>query len=157
MLNIAALVAGYMALLVLFSVMARPHRVRLARLANELIADYPDNRLVSDLCRHYVGTAYSMRAAPIRFLMYMAILFKPGNEIDRECQQLSRENPSFFSDERIAHLMEAYNASITAVSPVFGLLANIARFAFVAKAYIHHRGKHDGHRLTEMVELRVAT
>lgn len=156
MLYVAALIAGYFAVLVVLSVLARPHRVRLVMLANQLLADYPGNEFVEDLCRHFVESAYSLRVAPMRALQYAVFMFKPGHEIDRTCDRMHREQPEFFRDARIGAMIEAYNASTTAVSPLFGLLATVMRYAFLMKAYLHHHNKRTSDQFAEVVELKAA-
>lgn len=157
MLYAAALIAIYFVALVVLSVMARPHRVRMATLANELLADYPSSSAIRQLCSHCLATAYSMRIAPIRLCAYVAFLFKPGREIDEVCDRANQENPELFRDPRVGRMLEAYNASTTAASPVFGLLASVARYAFILKAIIHHREVQSRDKYAELVDLRAAT
>lgn len=158
MLYVFALIAAYFALLIVLSVIARPYRVRLAELANELLADYPDEPIIVELCRVYTLSAYSIRAAPIRLLTYLIILIKPARDIDRECEEMKRDNKAFFEDARITEMMDCYNASISAVSPVFGALAFLASLAFKLKAYIHFHGRdHFEASIAEFVEIRAAT
>ena len=157
MLNVFALIGAYFALLVALSLAARPARARLAALARDLSADYPDNDLIQSLCRAYVISARSLRAAPVRFFMYVAVLVKSPYVLDRECEAAKRENPDFFSDPRILEMGECYQASTSAASPIFGALGYVARRAFLLKARIHHRTKQDSRCLTELVELQAVT
>lgn len=157
MLYAIALISGYFALLAVLSVVARPYRARMAVLARDLLAAYPDDPFIQHLCEAYIKSAYSLRAAPVRLLSYILGLIKPARELDRECYQMKEESPAFFADPRISELIDCYNASISAVSPVFGALAYVARLLFLLKAYLHFHGReHLERAAAELVEARAA-
>ena len=157
MLNVFALIGAYFTLLVALSFAARPARARLAALARDISADYPDNNLIQSICRAYVISARSLRAAPVRFIMYVAFLVKSPYVLARECEVTQRANPDFFNDPRILEMAECYQASTAAASPIFGALGYVARRAFLLKVRIHHRSKQDSRCLTEFVELQAVT
>lgn len=151
-----ALIVAYLIALAVFSLIARPHRVRLNRLLNELAADYGDNPFVMDLCGHFASTAYAWRAAPMKFFAYMVFMMVPGDVLDEKCREADLENPNILDDARIHEAMDSYDASIAAVNPIFGSLMYAAEWAFRAKAVLHHRGK-SGRKLTDYVGMRAAT
>ncbi|RPF70428.1 hypothetical protein [Aurantiacibacter spongiae] len=151
-----ALIAGYVGLLVMLAVMAKPHRQRIARLANELVADYPQNEKMGFLCQHYTATAYAWRAAPIMFVSYVAALLIPGDTLDEMCEREDREHPHLLGDPRLRELMHSYDASIAAVNPIFGALMYAALWAFGLKARIHYRGKYSP-KLVDYVGVRAVS
>lgn len=152
MIALLALIGGYFGLLGVLSIVARPYRHKLAALASELSRAYPGDEMVEDACRYYLGNAYSIRAAPVRFLIFVTALLIPGDVLDEQCREADRDHPGIFDDPRLHEMNEAFHASVAAVNPIFGLLAHFARAAFGLKAVIHHRGK-VGRKLADYVDM----
>ncbi|WOF43756.1 hypothetical protein KNJ79_01980 [Sphingopyxis indica] len=144
MMTVIALVAAYFGILALLFAIANPHRARLKELAADLVADYPDDDLARLFCTNYLRTAYSWRAAPIRFLAYMIALMIPGPKLEQECIEMEREH-AFMADSRVRELIESYHASIAAVNPLFGALLYFAKLLIRLKAFVNHRGKMKAH------------
>ena len=156
MTTIFALVAGYFGLLAVLSFIARPYRLRMRELADALVRAHPTDDLSRDFCNGLLKTAYSVRAAPIRFLLFMAALLVPGARLDQDCDEIEAEHPAFFNDPRVHKLVENYHVSIALVNPVFGILMYLAKFAFRVKAIAYYRGKMiNQQKLTDSIGLRM--
>jgi hypothetical protein len=138
MMTIFAFVAGYFALLVLLSLIARPSRVRIAELAGELSCEQLSEKQ-KRMLRSVVESAYSMRSAPAHFLFTVAHLLTPSEKFDQRAREWAAlaENRAIIEDHRWAELFDRYTVSIIAVNPIFGALLSLARLLFRLKARLY--------------------
>lgn len=151
-----ALIAGYFGLLAVLSIIARPYRARMRALAHDLLADHPNDMLAREFCSSLLTTAYSVRAAPIRFFIFMAALFVPGDALTRECEEIESEHEAFFTDSRVHRFVDAFHVSIATANPIFGLLMYAAKGAFRVKAVFYLKGKIAKQRqLTDSIGLKL--
>lgn len=139
--TIVALIAGYFALLAILSLIARPYRARLAELIDQLGSDYGDYPDILAVLQRYADTCYIWRSATIKFVGYVLFLMVPGSALDKVYEKTEQDQPFIFSDPRFREMISCYNASISAVNPIFGALMFAVREIFLLKARIHHRGK----------------
>lgn len=148
MTQILTLVGGYIALLALLSLVARPARRGLASISNRLATAG-----LSEHERHMVNvllaTSYSWRAAPIIAMSFLTGLLQSVPSLDDEAGKIASAFPNLFQTTDMHRLFEYHLASVAAVNPLFGVLAYAARWAFRVKLYSHHRSR----KAIEQIEL----
>lgn len=149
--TVLILIFGYFALLVVVAVMAVPARRRLRELGAELLAldlNQAERAYVLTVLRH----AYSWRAAILMFLEYAGALFESHTALKGRLRAFEADYTTLIRDHRLYEMADAYRASVVAVSPVFGILTVLTRFAFLAKCRAHRNRNHQQER--GMVDVR---
>lgn len=138
MTTIFALIAGYFALLVVLSLIARPSRVRMAALAHELMASdpKPEHRQVLKLL---LDSAYSMRSAPVALAGTIISLLTPSEKFDAMAREWVKENREYVEDSRWIEFLERHTLSVVAANPIFGAPLLFARLLFRIKAHLFAR------------------
>lgn len=128
-----AFILGYFALLAGLSFAARPARLRMKRLATELLAEHRYDADVTEYLQHQLATAYSWRAAPIDTFVMIAALIVPARVFWEKARKVEAEHPVMFSDPRFYRFDNDYTLSIAAVNPLFGVLMYAANVLIVLK------------------------
>ena len=115
------------------SLAARPARLRMKRLADELLVEYRYDASVSEYLQHQLATAYSWRAAPIDTFVMIAALIVPAGMFWEKARKVEAEHPAVFSDPRFYQFDNDYTVSIAAVNPLFGAAMYVANVLIVLK------------------------
>ena len=151
--TLIAFVAAYFVLLALLSLLARPLRARLKTVASGFLdQDLTDTE--RKMILRLADTAYSVRTAPVIFLVFVIGLLQQNEKIDKESNSWAIENPTMASDRRSHQLLELHMASAAAVNPIFGALAYAAKWLFRAKAKAYFRRESSSAKL-DVYEMRV--
>ena len=135
MTTILAFAAGYFALLMVLSIIARPSRLRIAELARELAQDDLKPRQRQHL-KVLLDSSYSMRSAPVHLAAIVIALLTPSEKFDAGAREWAKDNQELIEDPRWNELFERHIVSIVAVNPIFGALLSVARLLFRLKAYL---------------------
>jgi hypothetical protein len=132
MINLFIFVVGYLLFLATLSLIARPYRMRLISVSESLLSDN-----VTESEKQFIGhvtkTAYSVRTAPMLFLVFAMGLLKTSQSIDANQGDFEKNHPVLTDGNRSHELLEMHMASAAAVNPIFGALAYAAKWAFKIK------------------------
>ena len=147
MLYLTLFVVSYFVGLAILSVVARPYRMELASLAEELLADYGHDKHARALLERRKNSAYSIRAAPIAMLGYWIGVITPIQTIENAAADFESDYDGLFDDHRLPRLFSCYQASIAAVNPIFGALMFFSKALFIMKILMHVRSKENSDKL----------
>lgn len=136
MTEVLIIIALFFGILILLSAVARRYRQRLAVIGNDFLGQ-PLNDDDRKLIEGMLISAYSWRASIWLFLVYLSGISRSNEQLERECATFDKDHLSIAKDPRIHEFMDCYSVSAFATNPLFGILFLIAKYGFIAKAYIY--------------------
>lgn len=149
-------VAAYFALLALLGLLARPYRLRMRAIADELLQLQPTEAERKFIFR-LVDTAYSVRTAPVIFLVFVVGILQRSEVLDRDSDKWAIENPRLSSDRRSHELLEMHMVSAAVVNPIFGALAYVTKWVFRAKARAYIARTQGDSKSIDLCEMKVVS
>ncbi|MBA4757733.1 hypothetical protein [Sphingosinicella sp.] len=154
MTQILILVGGYIALLALLSIAARPARRGLIQVSKNL-AKLELTERERHMVNALLSASYSWRSAPIIALSFLTGLLQSPHSLDEESEEFASAIPNLIRSEDFHRLFEYHLISVASVNPLFGLLAYAARLAFRAKTRFHTQSRMTVHQI-ELIGMKAA-